>query len=222
MTSLEAYYIARQLVEQNAINGGIVLDRNRFVQLFNMEMVEEVSDIIVKKNDERIRGIQKLVVYDAQLSSGGDVVNGQLFNLRPDYFGNSVVNIRATKDGCLATGFHLWEAKNENTQELLADDSTKPDFEYRNSFYTIGDGHIKIFTSDFVIENAFHTYYRYPINIDLDQRIRPDETPGQMVDPELDDKIVIRIIKAVVKQFMLSDNNLSRYQIDKDNSSTPR
>ena len=69
-------------------NGGIKLDKARFVQLFNDEQNRLVRYILDKKNEEDIRYIQKLVVYSKELDDRGDKDNPEsiLFSLPSDFF----------------------------------------------------------------------------------------------------------------------------------------
>ena len=67
MKIVDCYLRALQTAEENMTNGGIKLDKARFVQLFNDEQNRLVRYILDKKNEEDIRYIQKLVVYSKEL-----------------------------------------------------------------------------------------------------------------------------------------------------------
>lgn len=67
MKIVDCYLRALQKAEENMTNGGIKLDKARFVQLFNDEQNRLVRYILDKKNEEDIRYIQKLVVYSKEL-----------------------------------------------------------------------------------------------------------------------------------------------------------
>lgn len=67
MKIVDCYLRALQKAEENMTNGGIKLDKARFVQLFNNEQNRLVRYILDKKNEEDIRYIQKLVVYSKEL-----------------------------------------------------------------------------------------------------------------------------------------------------------
>lgn len=88
MKIVDCYLRALQKAEENMTNGGIKLDKARFVQLFNDEQNRLVRYILDKKNEEDIRYIQKLVVYSKELDEKGDKDNPEstLFSLPSDFF----------------------------------------------------------------------------------------------------------------------------------------
>ena len=61
----------------------------------------------------------------------------------------------------------MWEAKNENVHELLGDDNNRPSFDYRETFYTIGDGKVVVYEDGFLTDEVRMTYYRNPVRVDL-------------------------------------------------------
>ena len=88
MRIVDCYLRALQKAEENMTNGGIKLDKARFVQLFNDEQNRLVRYILDKKNEEDIRYIQKLVVYSKELDKKEDKDNREstLFSLPSDFF----------------------------------------------------------------------------------------------------------------------------------------
>src|SRR5699024_12711570 len=135
MRIVDCYLRALQKAEENMTNGGIKLDKARFVQLFNDEQNRLVRYILDKKNEEDIRYIQKLVVYSKELDEKEDKDNpeGTLFSLPSDFFSFSNISVVITKGECTVTEFTTWEAKNENPHELLTDIYNKQDYNYKLS-----------------------------------------------------------------------------------------
>ena len=88
MKIIDCYLRALQKAEENATNGGIKLDKARFVQLFNDEQNRLVKYMLDKKNEDEIRYIQKLVVYSKSLAKDEDRSNPEstLFTLPADFF----------------------------------------------------------------------------------------------------------------------------------------
>ena len=102
MKIVDCYLRALQKAEENMTNGGIKLDKARFVQLFNDEQNRLVRYILDKKNEEDIRYIQKLVVYSKELDEKGDKDNPEstLFSLPSDFFSFSNISGVFTKGEC--------------------------------------------------------------------------------------------------------------------------
>lgn len=219
MKIVDCYLRALQKAEENATNGGIKLDKARFVQLFNDEQNRLVRYLLEKKNEDNIRYIQRLVVNKYPISSPNcDYEYGCTFRLPDDFFDFIDVKGVFKSGSCTATDFHLWEAKNENVSELLADEFNKPSFEYREAFYTIGEDGIKIYTLDeFNTTQIYLSYYRYPKAVDIAGYVKSDNSSSRDIDPELDDKLVNIILNMVEKQFALNESEYNRYQVDYHN-----
>lgn len=223
MKIIDCYLRALQKAEENATNGGIKLDKARFVQLFNDEQNRLVKYILDKKNEDDIRYIQKLVVYSKSLTKDEDRSNPEstLFTLPADFFAFSNISGEFKSGECSASDFNLFEAKNENVNELLSDSFNAPSFDFRESFYTIGEDSVRIFKKGFSVESVFLTYYRYPKSVDIQGYIKSDGTNSKDIDPELDDKLVNIILNMVEKQFALNESEYSRYRFDLNNVQSP-
>lgn len=223
MKIIDCYLRALQKAEENATNGGIKLDKARFVQLFNDEQNRLVRYILEKKNEDNIRYIQLLVTRSHTYpTEAGSAFPEFRFPLNDDFF--DFINIRATfeNDGCRVNDFTLWEAKGENIHELFADEFNKPSFEYRETFYTIGKNDIVVYTTnDFRPTVAEIIYYRYPRAVDIEGYIKSDNTSSRNIDPELDDKLVNIILNMIEKQFALNESEYNRYQLDLHNVQSP-
>lgn len=223
MRIIDCYLRALQKAEENATNGGIKLDKARFVQLFNEEQNRLVLYLLDKRNEDDIRYLQKLVVYSKDISKNRSIDNqiSDLFFLPSDYFDFINVSGVFSRGECSASDFNLWEAKNENVNELLADEFNKPSYDYRDAFYTIGEEGIRVYKGDFNVDKLFLSYYRYPNPVDISGYIKSDNSSSTDIDPELDDKLVDIILNMVEKQFALNESEYNRYQIDSDNVRSP-
>lgn len=218
----DCYLQALQRVEKNATNGGIALDRGRFVNLFNDCQVRLVSYYLGKKNDESIRAIQRLVVFSKRLNRKDTKNNRVLFHLPEDYYAFSNVNGRFSRGDCEVTDFQMWEAKNENVEELYNDMSNEPSFDYRETFYTIGEDAVTVFTKKFNVEDLFLTYYRYPLMVDISGYIKSDGSQSSDIDPEMDDKFVYRVLDMLANRYALNEDDAQNYQLTKDNVVSPK
>lgn len=223
MNIVDCYLRALQKAEENMTNGGIKLDKARFVQLFNDEQNRLVRYILDKKNEEDIRYIQKLVVYSKELSKKSDKENpdSSLFSIPDDFFAFSNVSGVFSEGECTVTDFNMWEVKNENPHELLADEFNAPSFDFRETFYTIGEDSIRVYKKGFSVDSVLMTYYRYPKSVDIEGYIKSDNTNSSNIDPELDDKLIGIILNMIEKQFALNESEYGRYQLDSNNVSSP-
>lgn len=204
MTIQEAYLRSLQKNEQNLANGGIKLDPGRFVLLFNEAQDRLVKYYLNRKDDETIRSIQNLLVYWMSLDNAGrmDDPESTSFNLPDDYLWFSNIKGVFSYKGCEATDFVMWEAKNENIHELLGDENNRPSYDYRETFYSIGNGKVVVYESGFRTEEVKMTYYRRPVRVDLSGYINAAGIQSTDIDPELPDPLVEEILDMVAKQFL--------------------
>lgn len=212
--------MALQKSEQNLANGGIKMDRGRFVLLFNAAQDRLVEYYLNRKDDETIRTIQNLLVYWKDLVKVGYKNNPDTtyFGLPDDYLWFS--NIQGTfKQGeCTVEDFLMWEVKNENVHELSGDFNNKPSFDFRETFYSIGEDSVAVYEDDFRTVALRMTYYRRPRKVDIAGYIRADGSSSSNIDPEMDDLFVEKVLNMMTKQFDLNERELDKYQFDKDNS----
>ena len=219
MTIQEAYLRSLQKNEQNLANGGIKLDPGRFVLLFNEAQDRLIRYYLNRKDDETIRSIQTLLVYWKSLNKINHIDDPEStsFSLPDDYLWFSNIKGSFYYNGCEVGDFVMWEAKNENVHELLGDDNNRPSFDYRETFYTIGDGKVVVYEDGFRTDEVRMTYYRNPVRVDLAGYINAAGERSTDIDPELPDPLVEEILDMVAKQFNLNENELQRYRFDKDN-----
>jgi len=205
-----------QKVNKNYTNDNISVDKGRFILLYNEAQNKFIEWVLEKRNEDDIRDIQNLVVTDKKLdiNSAGDINDS--FKLPKNYFSFINVNVKATKNKCKNTNINSFEVKGENLNELLNDFNNKPSFLFRETFYTFGNNNIIIYKDDFDISKVFMSYYRYPQSIDINGYIKIDGSTSTDVDSEFDDRITDRIISLCAKDFNSNNDNLERYQVDKD------
>lgn len=213
----EVYLKFLEKVNKNFTNDNISVDKTRFVFIFNESQNKFVEWILEKRNEDDIRDIQKLLVYDKDLSFKDKTINQYNFDLPSNFFSFSNLQVFANKGNCKNKRLEVFEVKTENKFTLLEDENNKPSFSARETFYTLGSDCVNIFYEDFEIHKAFLTYYRYPKKIDIEGYIRLDNTASISIDAEFDEKIVDRIISIAAKEFNRNSENFQKIQFDKDN-----
>lgn len=212
----EAYLKFIQKVNKNFTNDNIVVDKARFILIYNEAQNKFIEWILEKRNEDDIRYVQELLVNDKKLTFSNEVLNHQDFKLPENYFSFSNLQAYAKKGDCKSTKINTFEVKSENIHELLQDEMNKPSFKFRETFYTIAGGEVKIYTDDFDISKVYLTYYRYPRQVDIEGYVRADGTFSSNINPEMDDRVVDRVISAATKEFNINDENLQKFQFDRD------
>lgn len=213
----EVYVSFLDVVNRNMTNNNVNVDLPRFVTLLNTTLQKYVAWILEKRNEDVIRYISPLLILEHPLQRAEVKDNYVTFKLPSDYFDLANVNIYASKGNCKVQKFKKpFEVKVEDIEEKLGDDSNKPSFEYRETFYLTTENKLAVYKSDFEVEKVNLSYYRYPKKLDIAGYIKIDNSNSIDIDPELDDKVMNKIIIAMAKQFSVTNGDTADYQLNKD------
>lgn len=218
MTIEEVYFRIKQKTNTDTSTDQLDLDKGRAVYLFNEFSNKFVEWVLDKKNEDDVKRIQNLLVSDAELTLEASKDNNSLFKLPKNHLELSSTRVFASKGSCKNKELNVWDIKNENVSELFADENNKPSFEYRETFYHLASNNVKVYKTDFDIDKVLYTYYRYPRQVEMEGYVKPDTgiTTTQNIDPEFEDRVVLRIIDAIAKEYDVNNGNLQKYPINKD------
>lgn len=132
-------------------------------------------------------------------------------DLPTDYFQWNRVTVFGKNDCCENKRFVTYLAEKTNVDELLRDKNKKPNFEWGETFCTLSDNKIQIYTNgEFEISKAVLSYYRFPTRIQINGCTDPylsNPTPTGAgvvvstanVDCEFKDDLVEILIDEAVK-----------------------
>jgi hypothetical protein len=145
----------------------------QIVEAFNKAQVEWVrrqlhGNNAFKEGDEssnrRKDDLQRLLVSQ-NLSTGKRDIYYHA-SLPADYLQWKRVDVYANKECCDKRKMVVYLAEEDDLSLLLRDKSKEPSFEWGETFATLMDNGVNIYTNnDFEIPNASLTYYRQPIRV---------------------------------------------------------
>ena len=216
MSIEQAYLTFIQLVNRGFTNDNVGVDFSRFILLFNNIQNRYVDWLLEKRNEDDLRDLQELLVLDKNLVKAGDLLNHSNFKLPEDYFNHSSVQVFANKGECKNTNLNTFEVKNDDVGELLSDCNNEPSFEYTETFYTINDNKISIYFKDFIVSKVYLSYYKYPVQVDIEGYIKLDGSNSSNIDPEFSDRVVNKILLAMSREHSAINEETTRYQLDSD------
>jgi len=197
----------------------------QIVEAFNKAQVEwsrrQLHGInIVKEGDEqstrRKDDLQKLLIKTPLTSVKQDLYYEG--NVPQNYLQWKRVDIYAKKDCCDKRRMTVYLAEEGNLNQLLRDKSKQPSFEWAETFATLINDTVHLYTNnEFEVEEAFLTYYRQPLKIQIDGCSDPYTgiTSTTNVDCEFKDDIIELIIDEAVSILagdIESGNQFSRTQ----------
>ena len=105
------------------------------------------------------------------------VTNQQVFYTGPipdNYLQWKRVDVYAKKDCCDNRRMTVYLAEEANVNQLLRDKAKQPNFEWAETFATLKDNSVNVYTNNnFDIESAALTYYRQPVKIQINGCVDP-------------------------------------------------
>lgn len=204
-------------INKNATTDSIACDKGKFVVIINEAQNKFQEFILDKKGDDEIRYIQHLLVEDHLISESNPHKDSQDFALPKDYFDLSNVSAEATKETCSKQKIDLFEIKNDDKNNILSDEFNNPSFKYREAPYNLSSNKVKVYKTDFTVDQITLSYYRYATQIELQTPNNPESDFKATTNLEWDNKTADRIISLAASEFELN-NGSDKYQANKMNA----
>lgn len=138
-----------------------------------------------------------------------------LGNLKPQYMFYVDSYILATKGECKERVLYVNKdlTKHGDVSTLLNNSNYKPSFEYQETFNTISDNNIEIYTDGtFTPTKLYISYLRYPKEIDAEGYERLDGTPSKNQNSELPDYLEEELLNWTVLELGFSTENIPATQ----------
>jgi len=125
------------------------------VQEGDEQSTRRIDDLQILINTQPLTVVDKLNYFEAPVPA--------------NYFDYKRVSIKGKNDCCDERDFVVYLADNGNLDLLLRDKNKRPSFDWAETFCTLKDNKIQIYTNnEFEITSASLTYYRQPIKIQIE------------------------------------------------------
>lgn len=205
----ESYQKYLILAESNGTTDKLSTNKGRYAVKYNISQNKIIEWFIENNSTDENRYLQSI----KELNSLGLLetkTNYTSFSIPENYFDFIDLRVYGGKDKCLKQLFRSREVKGENVSNLLVDAYSTPSFKFRETFFTIAKDAVQVFKKGFEIQATDMSYYRYPIQVELEN---PDNPESQFKDIQLefDDKLINRIILSTVALHELSSDD-PKYQ----------
>ena len=215
MTSQEAYVSFLLLANKLNSNDNVNIGIGQFVILYNKNALVWLEQSVRKtKATQKIDEVQYLVKKDSPLVLSGVFNDHAKFKLPDDWFDHIGGYALVHTSTCTNVLINADQVKNDNERLVLFDENWRPDFEFEWLPITVGDDHIQVYFKDFVVDQFFLDYFKYPNDIDIAGYIKPNGSPSITVDPTLDDIYVNEILDLVVADVSRIYQNPEKLQSD--------
>lgn len=160
-------------------------------QLHGINIVKEGDEQSTRRKDDlqALLNTEPFVIQASDIYYDGPVPANYLQWKRVDAF--------ASDDCCTKRPMVIYLAEEGNLSVLLRDEAKKPSFEWGETFATLKNNKVNIYTNgDFQLESAQLTYYRQPIRIQVEGCVDPYTGIQSTlnVESELKDDIIELVI----------------------------
>lgn len=215
MISPELIYIKfLNKVNKAGTQGDIAIDKERFVLIFNEVKNRWVEKHLKVKDSILIDSLWEIVKTET-LSTGIKKNDYFQFDIPEDFYELIVAKCKAKRKKCKKELF-LREVKNQDKNVLRFNSNYKPDFDFEWSFISIQSGTVRVYTSDFDIENVTIEYYQVIPNLDIEGYEHLDGTASTNVTIPLSEQYIDQIINLAAEEFERNFQNPNNLQIAKD------
>lgn len=211
-TSVEAYKKFELKVNKLSTNDNVDISPGEFVLIFNEEQQKWFEDNFKNRGTRYVDVVQKLISHDASLEIKESHNNHTDFILPPNYFDYISSYSLADQGTCKGRVIYNEEIRIVNKNILYKDEYNSPSFDYQEGFITLAGDTLQVYKKDFEVVSTFLTYYRYPVNIDIEGYIKIDGTDSVNINPELGDHYVDEIIDLCVRQVSADYSDPERWQ----------
>lgn len=215
MTTTEQAFIKFQIkINETYESSKIGIDRGRFVILYNEAQNKMVEFILNRKNTDDYTYIQNILVPDKKLPRLTTTNDADVFEMPEDLLNFSSAYSTATKGNCKNVKINLFDIKDDNKTEVLQDEFNSPSFLAREAPMSMANNKLYLYKDDFIHENLFLSYYRYPKQIQLLDPDNPESNFDPSINPEFDDLLLDRILSMAASEFEINVEG-QKFQIDR-------
>ena len=140
--------------------------------------------------------------------------------LPEDYLYFSRIIPLAKRDNCVNQTLLTHLVEEANVPDLLQDFSTRPSWEWRETFHTLINNKLRIYKDKFSIPKVDFVYYRKPRKMDIQGYVHEDAKDSTNVDLEFKDDVA-EIILDYAASIIAGDNeSLNAAQITANRTNT--
>lgn len=220
MTSLEAYHTFLIKLNKGDTNSNINIPKGKFVIVYNEQAKKWLKNKLRKKlSTDELNELSSLLQDDMELSYIKKNKDNFSFKKPSDFFALASSYSTAKKGNCEKI-LDNWDVKSKDVRVLLRDENNKPSFDYEETLLKIAGEEVKIYFDDFQIKKAFLSYYKEPINIDIEGYTNHNNEPSRTINPDIPDRAVNEIINRCVLEFSGITENAQGFKISQERIST--
>lgn len=220
MTSLQLYESFLIKLNRGDSNINVNVPRGKFVVIYNEQAKQWLHHKLrIKVSTNEIDELKESLSDSTEISFRSTHLDHKDFVLPDNFFDFSHAVCIATKGNCERV-LEIWPEKDKNVRVLLKNSNYKPSFDYEETLCSVAGDALKVYFDSFDIEKVYLSYYKEPLEIDIEGYTRLDGNPSSNIDPDLSDFSVNQIINRCVSVFHGITENKDGFEISKNRITT--
>lgn len=217
MTTQEIYKRFLLDINKNDTNEGISILPSHFVLLFNTEALRWLSEKLSEDADnQKIDHLNELLETDVKLTKVKEYEDSIEFQLPDTFHWYASSYSKADRGECKGVKIFNFEKKPLGFIATLADDFSRPSFDYQETPFVISKNKMKVYFDDFTIKTVYASFYRKPKKLDMAGYEHFDGTPSADVDTDLSDESIDEVITRLTAKVTAQYQDAERFQYAKE------
>lgn len=220
MTAIEAYKRFLLKINKNDSNTEVSIPVGEFVLIFNEQSKRWLFwKLDSKESDESIDDLQEFLLHDVSLEKIRTENNHTDFKLPINFFSYSNSFSFASDSNCGQRLKNI-RIKPKNLEIYLDDNDYEPSIEWKQTLLTLSTNEIQVYSKNFKIDSLYLTYYKEPLEIDIEGYIKVDGTLSKTINPDFSDVFVNEVINRCAIEVIRSYQSPEGYQLAHDRIKT--
>lgn len=215
MVSPELIYLKfLNKINKGNTQGDIACDKDRFVLIFNEVKNRWVEQTLKVKDSILIDSLWEIVKTEI-LKNGTDKKEYIEFKIPEDFYEVVLAQCAAKRGKCKKNLF-LREVKNQDKNILRYNINYRPDFDFEWSIISIQSGTLRVYKSDFNIENVTLEYYKVIEDLDIEGYTHLNGNASINKPINLSEQYIDQILNLAAEEFERNFQNPNDLQLAKD------
>lgn len=198
-------------VNKNSTNANIKIPLGVFVLLWNEQKRQWLDDKLkTKESTNYIEELEELLELDVKLKRLKSSSSKDSYSLPENYFRRVSSYSIAEKGDCKNKRITNWFYKPKDIEVILSNSNFNPNFDWEESVAILNKGVLTVYKDDYSIKDTYLTYYREPLDLDIEGWIHPDGTPSKDVIVDLSPSNIEDITNRTVLEVLSNYENIEQ------------
>jgi hypothetical protein len=213
MTSLEVYKRFLLKLNKNDTNTRINISKGEFVLVFNEQKRIWLNDVLDEPYSFKSQNIlSDLYVPDVEIEKIEELKDKDIFKVPENFEELTSSYSIAKRRECIRKLYNFPKnPRNRNTVQQNTNDN--PSFDFEETFTEESKKKLIVYKTDFSIDKQLISYYREPIDIDIEGYITISGEKSKTINPDIKDASIDDILNRCIVEVSINYENAEQAQM---------